>query len=132
VDDTYSLYRYAARCLLPASLAAAAKRARAAPACAGPPFRSGDWRPGADGFLEAEEDGCVIRVRLAGGAGRHSLCTLSRESLTLLLLLPEDATPDAALRAQLAAVAGACPAAVPQSQRALRPHRTALPRQSCA
>ena len=50
MDDTYAVYRYAARCLLPSVLTAAAKRGKAAaepPAF--PPFRAGDWRPGSDG-----------------------------------------------------------------------------------
>jgi 1,6-anhydro-N-acetylmuramate kinase len=53
VEDTYALYRYAARCVLPSVLAAAAKRAKAAAPAAdappAPPFRAGDWVVGGDG-----------------------------------------------------------------------------------
>ncbi len=58
MEDTYALYRYAARCLLPATVAAGAKRgkaggggaaAAAAEAPPAPPFRAGDWRAGSDG-----------------------------------------------------------------------------------
>ena len=121
VEDTHSLYRYAARCLLPAALAspAAVKRARGGSlAVEGPPFRAGEWRLGSDAFLEfltappAAEPaeaaaGGSVRIHLSGDR-RFSLCALARDSLTLLLLLPETSQLDRPLRAQLAAIAGAC------------------------
>ena len=130
MDDTYATYRYAARCLLPAVVAAAAKRGKqTAEPPASPPFRAGDWRPGSDGarrccpkrlpnaraqsflaiagFLEADGggDASPVTLHVDGGDTRCELCVLQRDSLTLLLLLRPGAAPDAATRAQLAAVA---------------------------
>jgi len=116
VADTHALYCYAARCLLPAALAAASspKRSRMQGSAApldGPPFRAGEWRPAPDGFLEftpADDaaPGSAVHVQLSDGE-RRSLCVLARDSLTLLLLLPEGVQVDKPLRAQLAATAGA-------------------------
>jgi hypothetical protein len=71
VEDTYALYRYAARCVLPSVLAASAKRAKAAappPAAAtdaspAPPFRAGDWVAGGDGARAAVTPTRISAVR---------------------------------------------------------------------
>ena len=111
-EDSSVLYRYFVRCFAPVSAGGTPKRG-AAKEKAGPevpsgcaPFQPGDWRLATDGFWELEQGGGseqVLRVHIAGVP--HVLVALSRDLVTVLMLLRGDASPDAALRAQLAGIA---------------------------
>ena len=116
-EDSHVLYRYFLRCFAPVSAGSTPRRGAAkekasaeTPSC-GAPFQACDWRTAVDGFWEREpttaegRDGGDqgLRVHIAGVP--HVLLALSRDLVTVLMLLRDDTVPDAALRSQLAGIA---------------------------
>jgi hypothetical protein len=110
-EDSHVLYRYFLRCFAPVSAGSTPKRGAAkekaaaeTPSC-GAPFQACDWRTAADGFWEQGRGGGDQGLRVHIASVPHVLLALSRDLVTVLMLLREDAVPDAALRSQLAGIA---------------------------